>query len=94
MATGILQIEERAAAGGAGDGLGSARAQARAPVPVNVLLVSGGPTVPELARAGVAHVSVGGALQLVALAAVARAGRVAERRKLRAATPLFVRATP
>jgi len=44
-------------------------------VPVNVLLVPGGPTVPQLAEAGVARISVGGAFHLVALAAVARAGR-------------------
>lgn len=44
-------------------------------VPVNVLLVPGGPTVAELAAAGVARVSVGGAFHLVTLAALARAGR-------------------
>lgn len=44
-------------------------------VPVNALLVPGGPTVAELAALGVGRVSVGGAFQLVALAAVARAGR-------------------
>ena len=43
--------------------------------PVNVLAVPGGPTVPELAAAGVARVSVGGSFSLVALGAVARAGR-------------------
>jgi 2-methylisocitrate lyase-like PEP mutase family enzyme len=43
--------------------------------PVNVLLRPGGPTVPELAEAGVARVSVGGAFSHVALAAVAKAGR-------------------
>ena len=44
-------------------------------VPVNVLLVPGGPTVPELASVGVARVSVGGAFHLVSLAAAARAAR-------------------
>lgn len=44
-------------------------------VPVNVLLVPGGPTVAQLARAGVARVSVGGAFHLVATAAVTRAAR-------------------
>jgi 2-methylisocitrate lyase-like PEP mutase family enzyme len=43
--------------------------------PVNVLLRPGGPTVPELAEVGVARISVGGAFALVALSAVARAGR-------------------
>jgi 2-methylisocitrate lyase-like PEP mutase family enzyme len=43
--------------------------------PVNVLLRPGGPTVPELAEAGVARVSVGGAFSHAALAAVAKAGR-------------------
>ena len=43
--------------------------------PVNVLLLPGGPTVPELAGAGVARVSVGGALCWVAWAAVADAAR-------------------
>jgi 2-methylisocitrate lyase-like PEP mutase family enzyme len=43
--------------------------------PVNVLIVPGGPTVAELAAAGVARVSVGGAFSLVALGALARAGR-------------------
>jgi len=43
--------------------------------PVNVLTLPGGPTVPELASAGVARVSVGGAFSAVALGAVARAGR-------------------
>jgi 2-methylisocitrate lyase-like PEP mutase family enzyme len=43
--------------------------------PVNVLLLPGGPTVPELADAGVARISVGGAFHLVALHAVAEAGR-------------------
>jgi 2-methylisocitrate lyase-like PEP mutase family enzyme len=41
--------------------------------PVNVLLLPGGPTVPELADAGVARVSVGGAFHLVALGAVTAA---------------------
>jgi 2-methylisocitrate lyase-like PEP mutase family enzyme len=43
--------------------------------PVNVLLRPGGPTVPQLADAGVARVSVGGAFAHVSLAAVARAGK-------------------
>jgi 2-methylisocitrate lyase-like PEP mutase family enzyme len=43
--------------------------------PVNILLVPGGPTVPELAHAGVARVSVGGSFFSVALGAVGRAGR-------------------
>jgi 2-methylisocitrate lyase-like PEP mutase family enzyme len=43
--------------------------------PVNVLALRGGPTVAELAAAGVARVSVGGGFSLVALGAVARAGR-------------------
>ena len=44
-------------------------------LPVNVLLVPGGPGVTELARAGVARISVGSAFHSVALGAVARAGR-------------------
>jgi 2-methylisocitrate lyase-like PEP mutase family enzyme len=44
-------------------------------VPVNVLLVPGGPSVSELARAGVARISVGSAFHSVALGALARAGR-------------------
>ncbi len=44
-------------------------------LPVNVLLVPGGPSVAELARAGVARISVGGAFHSVALGALARAGR-------------------
>ncbi len=43
--------------------------------PVNVLTVPGIPTIAELAAAGVARVSVGGAFAFVALGAVARAGR-------------------
>jgi 2-methylisocitrate lyase-like PEP mutase family enzyme len=43
--------------------------------PVNVLLVPGGPSVMELAQAGVARISVGGAFHNVALGALARAGR-------------------
>lgn len=44
-------------------------------LPVNVLLVPGGPSVAELADAGVARISVGSAFHNVALGAVARAGR-------------------
>ncbi|WP_256839369.1 isocitrate lyase/PEP mutase family protein [Ornithinimicrobium faecis] len=44
-------------------------------VPVNVLTRGGGPTVAELAGAGVARISVGGALAFVGLAAVAEAAR-------------------
>lgn len=44
-------------------------------LPVNVLLIPGGPSVAELAGAGVARVSVGGAFHSVALGALARAGR-------------------
>jgi 2-methylisocitrate lyase-like PEP mutase family enzyme len=43
--------------------------------PVNVLLLAGGPTVAELAAAGVARVSVGGALAWVSWAAVGDAAR-------------------
>jgi 2-methylisocitrate lyase-like PEP mutase family enzyme len=43
--------------------------------PVNVLAFRGVPDVPELARLGVARVSVGGAFAGVALAALAAAGR-------------------
>ena len=43
--------------------------------PVNILLLPGGPTVPELAGAGAARISVGGALCWVAWAAVADAAR-------------------
>lgn len=43
--------------------------------PVNVLLVPGGPSVAELARAGVARISVGSSFHNVALGALARAGR-------------------
>jgi len=43
--------------------------------PVNVLVRPGLATVPELAQAGVARISVGGAFNQVALAALARAGR-------------------
>jgi 2-methylisocitrate lyase-like PEP mutase family enzyme len=44
-------------------------------LPFNVLLVPGGPTVTELAAAGVARISVGSAFQHVVLGALARAGR-------------------
>jgi 2-methylisocitrate lyase-like PEP mutase family enzyme len=43
--------------------------------PVNVLALPGAPSVPELADAGVARISVGSALARVALGAVVRAGR-------------------
>jgi 2-methylisocitrate lyase-like PEP mutase family enzyme len=43
--------------------------------PVNVLTVPGLPTVAELAAAGVARISVGGAFAFTALGAVAAAGR-------------------
>ena len=46
-----------------------------APKPVNVLALPGAPTVRELAEAGVARVSVGGAFAFAALGAVAAAGR-------------------
>jgi len=44
-------------------------------VPVNVLIFPGGPSVGELASAGVARISVGGAFSLVAYGAVTRAAR-------------------
>ena len=40
--------------------------------PVNVLAVPGGPTVPELAAAGVARVSIGGGFSRVAYGLVRR----------------------
>jgi 2-methylisocitrate lyase-like PEP mutase family enzyme len=43
--------------------------------PVNVLTWPGGPTVAELAAAGVRRISVGGALSYVAMAAVGEAAR-------------------
>lgn len=43
--------------------------------PVNVLILPGGPTVAELASVGVSRISVGSALNLVALGAVANAAR-------------------
>jgi 2-methylisocitrate lyase-like PEP mutase family enzyme len=43
--------------------------------PVNVLLIPGGPSVPELAAAGAARVSVGGTLAWVAWGAVAQAAQ-------------------
>jgi len=43
--------------------------------PVNVLLLPGGPTVAELAEAGVRRISVGGAFSYVAAGAVAAAAR-------------------
>ena len=56
--------------------------------PVNVLLLAGGPSVSELAAAGVARISVGGALAWVAWGAVAAGGPGAARR------PARTRATP
>jgi len=44
-------------------------------LPINVLILPGGPTVPELASVGVARVSVGGALNIVALGAVTDAAK-------------------
>jgi len=44
-------------------------------VPVNVLCLPGGPTVPELAEAGVARISVGSAFFNVAMNALAEAAR-------------------
>jgi 2-methylisocitrate lyase-like PEP mutase family enzyme len=41
--------------------------------PVNVLALAGGPSVAELAEAGVSRISVGGSFAFVALGAVARA---------------------
>ena len=46
-----------------------------APKPVNVLALPGAPSVSELAEAGVARVSVGGAFAFAALGALAAAGR-------------------
>jgi 2-methylisocitrate lyase-like PEP mutase family enzyme len=43
--------------------------------PVNVLLLPGGPSVPELAEVGVRRISVGGALSYLAAGAVAAAAR-------------------
>jgi 2-methylisocitrate lyase-like PEP mutase family enzyme len=43
--------------------------------PGNVLALPGGPTVAELADAGVSRISVGGAFALVAFGAVVEAGR-------------------
>lgn len=43
--------------------------------PVNVLALPGGPTVPELADAGVARVSVGGGFAYAAIGALVEAGR-------------------
>lgn len=43
--------------------------------PVNVLCLPGGPTVPELAEAGVARISVGSAFYHVAMAALAAAAQ-------------------
>jgi len=48
---------------------------AAVPAPVNVLLLPGGPSVAELAGAGVARISVGGAFYLASIAALATAGR-------------------
>jgi 2-methylisocitrate lyase-like PEP mutase family enzyme len=44
-------------------------------LPVNVLAMPGGPTVPELAEAGVRRVSVGGAFAMAALGALVEAAR-------------------
>jgi 2-methylisocitrate lyase-like PEP mutase family enzyme len=44
-------------------------------LPVNVLLVPGGPSVAELANAGVARISVGNGFHNVMLGSLARAGR-------------------
>jgi 2-methylisocitrate lyase-like PEP mutase family enzyme len=44
-------------------------------LPLNVLLVPGGPGVPELAGVGVARISVGSAFHNVAIGALAQAGR-------------------
>ncbi len=44
-------------------------------VPLNVLCLPGGPSVPELASAGVARISVGGAFYYAALGALATAAR-------------------
>lgn len=43
--------------------------------PVNVLIVPGGPTVPELFEAGARRISVGGAIAIAASAAALEAGR-------------------
>jgi 2-methylisocitrate lyase-like PEP mutase family enzyme len=64
------------------------RVVAEVTAPVNVLLLPGGPTVPELADAGVARVSVGGAFHLVSLGAV-----VAAAEELRGAGPYAFWAT-
>lgn len=52
-----------------------ARLVAAVEAPVNVLLLPGGPAVPELAEAGVRRVSTGGLLAFVAYGAMARAAR-------------------
>lgn len=52
-----------------------ARVVSSVDAPVNVLTWPGGPTIVELASVGVARISVGGALSLVALGAVAEAAR-------------------
>ena len=44
-------------------------------MPVNVLAGPGGPTVPELAAAGAARISVGGSFSYVGVSAVAAAAR-------------------
>jgi 2-methylisocitrate lyase-like PEP mutase family enzyme len=51
------------------------RVVAAVEVPVNVLLLPGGPTVSELAAAGVARLSVGGAFCYTAMGAVVEAAR-------------------
>ena len=48
---------------------------ARSSAPVNVLALPGSPSVAELAAAGVARISVGGAFSHVAFGALTRAAR-------------------
>lgn len=58
---------------GLGDLAAVRRVVAETGAPVSVLLVPGGPTVPELAAAGVRRVSVGGTLARIAYGAMVRA---------------------